>query len=158
MWLRPLSRKNQFPRSGVIKTYCKKDSRRFPVCVQEQPQARVEFTLPNPMFWHVAFPPKDWTPRHPDAKSRLKRANRAEITHTPSGDSKTMNVRVRLRCRVRWCSFEKLCESWLSAHIIEDRSLTGKQYESVNNVHLVRVEVDLDSIPQLDRNCGPFIL
>src|SRR6267143_1323083 len=32
----------------------------------------VEFTLPNPMFWHVAFPPKDWTPRHPDAKSRGK--------------------------------------------------------------------------------------
>src|SRR5712691_1405920 len=38
----------------------------------EQPQAGVEFTLPNPMFWHVAFPPKDWTPRHPDAKSRVK--------------------------------------------------------------------------------------
>jgi hypothetical protein len=32
------------------------------------PQVGVEFTLPNPMFWHVAFPPKDWTPRHPDAK------------------------------------------------------------------------------------------
>jgi PilZ domain len=38
----------------------------------EHSQAGVEFTLPNPMFWHVAFPPKDWTPRHPDAKSRLK--------------------------------------------------------------------------------------
>jgi PilZ domain-containing protein len=38
----------------------------------EHPQAGVEFTLPNPMFWHVAFPPKDWTPRHPDAKSRLR--------------------------------------------------------------------------------------
>jgi len=35
-------------------------------------QVGVEFTLPNPMFWHVAFPPKDWTPRHPDAKSRGK--------------------------------------------------------------------------------------
>jgi hypothetical protein len=32
----------------------------------------VEFLLPNPTFWHVAFPPKDWTPRHPDAKSQLK--------------------------------------------------------------------------------------
>ena len=21
----------------------------------------VEFILPNPQFWHVAFPPKDWT-------------------------------------------------------------------------------------------------
>jgi len=37
-----------------------------------QPQVGVEFLLPNPMFWHVAFPPKDWTPRHPDAKSRAK--------------------------------------------------------------------------------------
>lgn len=38
----------------------------------EHPQAGVEFTLPNPMFWHVAFPPKDWTPRHPHAKSHVK--------------------------------------------------------------------------------------
>src|SRR6266699_3878767 len=37
-----------------------------------QSQVGVEFMLPNPMFWHVAFPPKDWTPRHPDAKSRAK--------------------------------------------------------------------------------------
>ena len=36
------------------------------------PQVGVEFMLPNPIFWHVAFPPKDWTPRHPDAKSHLK--------------------------------------------------------------------------------------
>jgi hypothetical protein len=33
-------------------------------------QIGVEFSLPNPAFWRVAFPPKDWTPRHPDAKSR----------------------------------------------------------------------------------------
>ncbi len=38
----------------------------------DHPQVGVEFTLPNPMFWHVAFPPKDWTPRHPDAKSHPK--------------------------------------------------------------------------------------
>jgi hypothetical protein len=36
------------------------------------PQVGVDFTLPNPVFWHVAFPPKDWTPRHPDAKSQFK--------------------------------------------------------------------------------------
>jgi hypothetical protein len=35
-----------------------------------QPQVGVEFMLPNPIFWHVAFPPEDWTPRHPDAKSK----------------------------------------------------------------------------------------
>lgn len=40
---------------------------RFP---GEQTQVGVEFTLPNPTFWRVSFPPKDWTPRHPDAKSR----------------------------------------------------------------------------------------
>jgi hypothetical protein len=34
-----------------------------------QTQVGVEFVLPNPTFWHVAFPPKNWTPRHPDAKS-----------------------------------------------------------------------------------------
>ena len=39
---------------------------------RNQPQVGVEFILPNPMFWHVAFPPKDWTPRHPDAKSRAR--------------------------------------------------------------------------------------
>jgi PilZ domain len=39
---------------------------RFP---GEQIQVGVEFMLPNPTFWRVAFPPKDWTPRHPDAKS-----------------------------------------------------------------------------------------
>ena len=38
----------------------------------DHPQVGVEFMLPNPMFWHVAFPPKDWTPRHPDAKSHAK--------------------------------------------------------------------------------------
>ena len=35
----------------------------------EPTQVGVEFMLPNPTFWRVVFPPKDWTPRHPDAKS-----------------------------------------------------------------------------------------
>jgi PilZ domain len=35
----------------------------------EQVKVGVEFLLPNPHFWHVAFPPKDWSPRHPHAKS-----------------------------------------------------------------------------------------
>jgi hypothetical protein len=46
---------------------------RFP---GEQMQVGVEFLLPNPTFWHVAFPPRDWTPRHPDAKSRTKPTSR----------------------------------------------------------------------------------
>jgi hypothetical protein len=36
----------------------------------EPTQVGVEFMLPNPAFWRVTFPPKDWTPRHPDAKSK----------------------------------------------------------------------------------------
>jgi len=43
---------------------------RFPD--DDQVKVGVEFLLPNPTFWHVAFPPKDWSPRHPDAKSRPK--------------------------------------------------------------------------------------
>jgi len=39
----------------------------------EHPHVGVEFMLPNPIFWHVTFPPKDWTPRHPDAKSHVKK-------------------------------------------------------------------------------------
>ena len=37
-----------------------------------EPQVGVDFMLPNPIFWHVTFPPKDWTPRHPHAKSRAR--------------------------------------------------------------------------------------
>jgi len=36
----------------------------------EPTRVGVEFMMPNQTFWRVAFPPKDWTPRHPDAKSR----------------------------------------------------------------------------------------
>jgi len=36
----------------------------------QQVQVGLEFLLPNSAFWRVAFPPKDWTPRHPDAKSK----------------------------------------------------------------------------------------
>ena len=39
---------------------------------RDLPHVGVEFMLPNPIFWHVAFPPKDWSPRHPDAKSNMK--------------------------------------------------------------------------------------
>jgi hypothetical protein len=44
----------------------------------EQIQVGIEFMLPNPTFWRVAFPPKDWTPRHPDAKSRSRLSNGSE--------------------------------------------------------------------------------
>ena len=30
----------------------------------------VEFTKPNASFWHVCFPPADWSQSHPDAKKQ----------------------------------------------------------------------------------------
>jgi hypothetical protein len=32
----------------------------------------LEFTSPHPTFWRVAFPPEDWTPRHPEARGATK--------------------------------------------------------------------------------------
>jgi len=29
----------------------------------------VEFTTPSSNFWHVAFPPSDWSPQHPEITS-----------------------------------------------------------------------------------------
>lgn len=29
----------------------------------------VEFTTPSPNFWRVAFPPEDWSPKNPEARS-----------------------------------------------------------------------------------------
>lgn len=29
----------------------------------------LEFSDPRPTFWRVAFPPEDWTSRHPEARS-----------------------------------------------------------------------------------------
>ncbi len=46
----------------------------------DQPGKRevgVEFEIPSPRFWRIAFPPSDWTPRSPDAK--------APTAHSPGG-------------------------------------------------------------------------
>jgi hypothetical protein len=29
----------------------------------------LEFSTPRPQFWRVAFPPEDWTPKHPEART-----------------------------------------------------------------------------------------
>lgn len=29
----------------------------------------LEFSKPCPTFWRVAFPPEDWSPRHPEART-----------------------------------------------------------------------------------------
>ena len=32
----------------------------------------VEFSAPNPNFWRVAFPPEDWSPKSPEARTAAK--------------------------------------------------------------------------------------
>jgi hypothetical protein len=36
----------------------------------------LEFSTPRPNFWKVKFPPEDWTPRHPEARTIA--SNRSE--------------------------------------------------------------------------------
>jgi hypothetical protein len=37
------------------------------------PEIGLEFVQPNEKFWHISFPPADWSPRSPEAK-RFTRA------------------------------------------------------------------------------------
>jgi hypothetical protein len=34
-----------------------------------QAETGLEFSSPHPTFWRVAFPPEDWTPKHPEART-----------------------------------------------------------------------------------------
>jgi hypothetical protein len=36
----------------------------------------LEFSVPRPTFWRVAFPPEDWTSKHPEARTASR--SRAE--------------------------------------------------------------------------------
>jgi hypothetical protein len=29
----------------------------------------LEFSVPHPSFWRVTFPPEDWSPKHPEART-----------------------------------------------------------------------------------------
>jgi hypothetical protein len=33
----------------------------------------LEFSVPRPAFWRVAFPPEDWSTKHPDARAPVTR-------------------------------------------------------------------------------------
>jgi hypothetical protein len=35
----------------------------------EKAEIGLEFSAPRPTFWRVSFPPEDWTPKHPEARS-----------------------------------------------------------------------------------------
>jgi PilZ domain len=45
--------------------------------VQGQTQVGVEFTKPAPLFWHVAFPPENWTPVADEGERAAKAPVRA---------------------------------------------------------------------------------
>ena len=34
----------------------------------------LEFSMPRPSFWRVTFPPEDWSPRHPEARTIISTA------------------------------------------------------------------------------------
>lgn len=34
----------------------------------------LEFSAPRPSFWRVTFPPEDWSPKHPEARTVISTA------------------------------------------------------------------------------------
>jgi hypothetical protein len=38
-------------------------------------QVGIQFLKPSPHFWRVAFPPDDWSPKHPDARAIPSKQN-----------------------------------------------------------------------------------
>jgi hypothetical protein len=39
-----------------------------------QGEIGLEFSEPRPSFWRVTFPPEDWSPRHPEARTQISPA------------------------------------------------------------------------------------
>ena len=50
----------------------------------------LEFSEPRPAFWRVAFPPEDWTPKHPEART----ASRARLVDKADKTEKTEKEKV----------------------------------------------------------------
>lgn len=44
----------------------------------------LEFLKPTPNFWHIAFPPADWTPRSPEAKTSMARQDQTPRPRPPA--------------------------------------------------------------------------
>ena|ERR1700761_2392074 len=51
----------------------------------EKAEIGLEFSAPRPTFWRVSFPPEDWTPKHPEARS----ASRTRLVEKQSEPEKT---------------------------------------------------------------------
>ena len=43
----------------------------------EKADIGLEFSVPCPTFWRVAFPPEDWSPKHPDARTVISTSSPA---------------------------------------------------------------------------------
>jgi hypothetical protein len=46
---------------------------------QGKAEIGLEFTSPNSTFWRVAFPPEDWTPKHPEARTASIRREKDKV-------------------------------------------------------------------------------
>jgi hypothetical protein len=46
---------------------------------QGKAEIGLEFTTPNSTFWRVAFPPEDWTPKHPEARTASIRGEKDKV-------------------------------------------------------------------------------
>jgi hypothetical protein len=51
--------------------------------VQGQTQVGVEFTKPAPHFWHVAFPPENWTPVGDEGERGAKPPAKGPVAPAP---------------------------------------------------------------------------
>jgi hypothetical protein len=47
------------------------------------PEIGLEFVQPNEKFWHVSFPPADWSPRSPEAKRFTRAISGSAINPEP---------------------------------------------------------------------------
>jgi PilZ domain len=39
---------------------------------EDKAEVGLEFSKPRPGFWRVAFPPEDWTPKSPEARTAMR--------------------------------------------------------------------------------------
>jgi len=46
----------------------------------ENREVGVELMEPSPQFWHISFPPPDWTPKHPEAKGNRNRYDSSTVS------------------------------------------------------------------------------
>jgi hypothetical protein len=61
---------------------------------QGKAEIGLEFTSPNSTFWRVAFPPEDWTPKHPEARTASIRGEKDKVAAPVEGAGEKVQVPV----------------------------------------------------------------